>query len=79
MSSIQNRIALKKHNDVEEYRRNAPEVLDLEGAAKYLNVAPRTLSEHAEALGIPYRELGRKLLFSRDRLIEWVRDGGKRY
>lgn len=73
MPSIQDRIALKRLTETEEYRRTAPEILDLEGAAKFLGVSPRTLLEQLEPLEIPRRQLGRKILFSRDRLVEWVR------
>ena len=73
MPSIQDRIALKRLTEVEEYRRSAPEILDLEGAAKFLDVNSRTLLDLLEPLGIPCRRIGRKILFSRDRLVEWVR------
>ena len=57
----------------EEYRRAAPDILDVDGAAKYLGVTPRVLTENLEKLKIPHREIGRTLIFSREALIEWVR------
>lgn len=72
MSSLSYKIKERKLDDANEYRRNAPDVLDATGAAKYLGVSERYLSENARELDIPFREIGRQRLFSRRALIEWV-------
>lgn len=66
------RISAKRCDELNEFRRDAPEVMDLSGAAQYLGVSERYLQENAESLKIPFREIGRTKLFSKRSLIDWV-------
>lgn len=72
---IESRIQLNRREDLNNYRNEAPEVLNIEDAAKFLGVSPRTLSESVDELKIPYRRIGRKHIFARDCLVEWVKEG----
>lgn len=60
--------------DATEFRRTAPEILDGKDAAQYLGVSERYLHDNAQALGIPFKEIGRTRLYSRSRLVKWVED-----
>lgn len=60
--------------DATEFRRTAPEILDGRDAAQYLGVSERYLHDNAQALGIPFKEIGRTRLYSRSRLVKWVED-----
>ena len=57
---------------VARFRRDAPEILNLADAAKFLGVSPRVLSENVEPLGIPCRVIGQTRIFSRAALVRWV-------
>lgn len=71
--TIQTRLELKRLEDQDDYRRNAPPVLNTTGAAKYLGIPERTLVESLSRSGIPYQRIGKTLIFSRDALVDWVR------
>lgn len=60
---------LENDND---FRREAPEILDMESAARYLGVSVRILADNVEKLGIPHRMIGRTMIFSRSALVRWV-------
>lgn len=68
------RVVIKANDSeaVNRFRRDAPDVLNLAGAAKFLGVSPRILSENVEALGIPCRTIGQTRIFSRAALVRWV-------
>ena len=70
---IQDKVKLKELETRNEFRRNAPEILDKESAAKFLGVSVRSLVENLERLKIPRREIGSVLIFSRDALVDWVK------
>lgn len=55
-----------------EFRRNAPEVLDVASAAAFLGISERVLTTNLESLGIPHKIIGRTILFSKRRLVEWI-------
>lgn len=61
-----------RDRDVNEFRRQAPEILDAESAARFLGVSERVLIEHVEKLAIPCRTIGRTMIFSRAALVRWV-------
>ena len=63
----------KQARDLNLFRRDAPEILDLENAAKFLGVSVKTLKESLDDLAIPCRSIGRTLVFSRDALVDWVK------
>ena len=70
---IQDKVKLRELETRNEFRRNAPEILDKESAAKFLGVSVRSLVENLERLKIPRREIGSVLIFSRDALVDWVK------
>ncbi|MBQ9874641.1 MAG: hypothetical protein IJM30_09265 [Thermoguttaceae bacterium] len=63
----------KNARDLNLFRRDAPEILDLENAARFLGVSSEVLSKNLDALDIPRKAIGRTLVFSRDALVEWVK------
>ena len=63
----------QQQRDLNLFRRDAPEILDLENAAKFLGVSVKTLKESLDDLAIPCRSIGRTLVFSRDALVDWVK------
>ena len=70
---IQDKVKLREIETRNEFRRNAPEILDKESAAQFLGVSVRSLVENLERLKIPRREIGSVLIFSRDALVDWVK------
>lgn len=70
----QNRVVIKTKDadSVNRFRRDAPEILSLADAAKFLGVSTRVLSENVEALEIPCRMIGQTRIFSRAALVRWV-------
>ena len=65
---------ITRPKDANEFRRTAPEVLDIESAAKFLGVSVAVLSENLDPLGIPHKRIGRTVIFSRDALVDWVKN-----
>ena len=53
----------------------AREVLNAEQAAEFLGFNPYTVREKARLGEIPGRKVGREWRFSRERLLEWLREG----
>lgn len=49
------------------------EVLDVKAAAAYLNINPDDLRRYARKGMIPCRKLGKKWLFHKSHLIEWLK------
>lgn len=76
MSVVNDRIEDRKFQALSEYRRNAPDVLDLESAARYLGLSSRSLKDAVKDKQIPCRVVGRTYIFSRDALNRWVGDSG---
>ncbi|MBR4753057.1 MAG: hypothetical protein IK077_14980 [Thermoguttaceae bacterium] len=70
---LHDKIKLRNLEDANEFRRTAPEILDKEGAARFLGVSVRSLVENLDAKSIPHKALGQVLIFSRDALVEWVK------
>jgi excisionase family DNA binding protein len=65
------------------YLRPAPQVkngdiLDVTEAAALLKVSKETIYKRVRDNAIPHARLGRKLLFHRQSLIQWVANGGDR-
>ena len=54
------------------------DVLDVAEAAALLKVSKETIYKRVRDNGIPHARLGRKLLFHRQSLIQWVANGGDR-
>lgn len=52
------------------------DILDVDEAAALLRISRRTLYNRVKAGTIPHARVGRKLLFSRAKLSQWVADGG---
>ncbi len=51
------------------------DVMSVDQAAKYLGVSTKTLYEYAAQGAIPHRRLGRRILLSRQALLEWLKEG----
>jgi excisionase family DNA binding protein len=51
------------------------DILDVDEAAALLKVSKKTIYTRVKNNAIPYAKLGRKLLFSRAKLTQWVSDG----
>ena len=73
-TAIRNKVSLRNREKDEEYRRDAPEVLDVEGAARFLGVSTETLCDNLVRLSIPHRTIGRTKIFARSSLVRWVED-----
>lgn len=54
------------------------DVLDVAEAAALLKVSKETIYKRVRDNAIPHARLGRKLLFHRQSLIQWVANGGDR-
>jgi excisionase family DNA binding protein len=54
------------------------DILDVDEAAALLKVSKKTIYTRVKNNAIPYAKLGRKLLFSRAKLTQWVSDGADR-
>ena len=54
------------------------DILDVDEAAVLLKVSKKTIYNRVKAGTLPHARLGRKLLFSRQKLYQWVADGGDR-
>ena len=54
------------------------DILDVDEAAALLKVSKKTIYTRVKNDTIPYAKLGRKLLFSRAKLTQWVADGADR-
>ena len=53
-----------------------PEVMTAAEAAEFLRISRDSLYNAAGRGDIPYRRLGKRMLFSRARLLEWVACNG---
>jgi excisionase family DNA binding protein len=54
------------------------DILDVDEAAAILKVSKKTVYKRVKENTIPYARLGRKLLFHRQSLVQWIADGGDR-
>jgi excisionase family DNA binding protein len=52
------------------------EVLNVDQVAELLGVGRNTVYEHASKGAIPHRRIGRRLLFSRTAVLEWLAGHG---
>jgi excisionase family DNA binding protein len=50
-----------------------PRLTNVQEAAEFLRIAPKTLYGLVSQRRIPYRKAGRRLLFLESELIEWTR------
>jgi excisionase family DNA binding protein len=51
------------------------DILDVDEAAALLKVSKKTIYSRVKNNSMPYAKLGRKLLFSRAKLTQWVAEG----
>ena len=51
---------------------NGSALLDVRGAALYLGLSPKALRRHLERGRVPYRRLGRKIVFVRTEIKAWL-------
>jgi excisionase family DNA binding protein len=54
------------------------DILDVDEAAALLKVSKKTVYNRVKDNTIPYARLGRKLLFHRQSLVQWIAEGGDR-
>ncbi len=52
------------------------DILDVDEAAALLKVSKKTIYNRVKAGTLPHARVGRKLLFSRQKLVQWVAQGG---
>ena len=69
--------AIKKTHLAEREHSEIPELLSVEDAAKYLNLAKQTLYGFTSKGVIPYLKKGKKLYFKRSELDKWINEGKK--
>ena len=69
---LRDKIKLRSQEDANEFRREAPDILDKESAARFLGVSVRSLVENLNKLDIPHKTIGSVLIFSREALVAWV-------
>ena len=62
----------KQRRELNDFRRDAPEILDADSAARFLGVSTKVLRENCRALEIPHKTIGQTLVFSRRALVDWV-------
>lgn len=74
-NEIKTNLQLRRLENIDDYRRTAPEVLNLEGAAKYLGIKEKELLEELKFRvdGPPCRQVGKTFIFSREALNAWVK------
>lgn len=70
--SLKTQLKINDAEGADDYRRNAPSILSVPGAARFLGVSEKTLLKYADEAKIPYRKLGDTRIFSRDALVGWV-------
>ncbi len=56
---------------------NTTELLDIEGVAKLLNMAPRTVRAWVAENKIPHKKLVGSIRFDRDEIQTWIDDQSK--
>jgi excisionase family DNA binding protein len=54
------------------------DILDVDEAAALLKVSKKTVYARVKENAIPYAKLGRKLLFHKPSLVQWIADGADR-
>jgi excisionase family DNA binding protein len=54
------------------------DILDADEAAALLKASNKTVYNRVKANTIPHARLGRKLLFHRQSLVQWIADGANR-
>ncbi len=52
------------------------DILDVDEAAALLKVSKKTIYNRVKAGTLPHARVGRKLLFSRQKLTQWIAQGG---
>ena len=52
------------------------DILDVDQAAALLKVSKKTIYNRVKSGTIPHARLGRKLLFNKQKRVQWVADGG---
>ena len=58
-----------------QIQESLPDILDIKQAASYLKLKVNTLYEKTSLKLIPHFKKGGKLLFVREELLKWVREG----
>ncbi len=56
----------------DDFRRNAPEILDVPSAARFVGVCDSTILDLVANNAIPHKRIGRRVIFGRRALVDWV-------
>ena len=72
--SLTTQLDLRRYEEIDDYRRTAPELLNTTGAARFLGIRETALVDNLERLKIPHRQIGKTLISSRDNLVDWVKN-----
>ncbi len=72
---LQEAISLALNGQNKQMQESLPDILDIKQAASYLKLKVNTLYEKTSLKLIPHFKKGGKLLFVREELLKWVREG----
>ena len=72
---LQEAISLALNGQNKQIQESLPDILDIKQAASYLKLKVNTLYEKTSLKLIPHFKKGGKLLFVREELLKWVREG----
>ena len=67
--------ALKKEKPNSEKNIKSSEILNIEGACEFLNLAKPTIYTLTSKGKIPFFKKGKKLYFKRSELLQWIEQG----
>lgn len=69
--------AIIRSSNFKNEKIEIPELLSIDDAAKYLNLAKQTLYGFTSKGVIPYLKKGKKLYFKKSEIDKWINEGKK--
>lgn len=79
LSNIENLLLDLKHNSKEPIlQREAEELLTVKQAAELLKLSVPTIYAYVQRQEIPVSKRGKRLYFSKQELLDWVKEGRKK-
>lgn len=79
LSNIENLLLDLKHNSKEPIsQREVEELLTVKQAAELLKLSVPTIYGYVQRAEIPVSKRGKRLYFSKQELLDWVKEGRKR-
>ena len=79
LSNIENLLLDLKHNTKEPiHQREAEELLTVKQAAELLKLSVPTIYGYVQRQEIPVSKRGKRLYFSKQELLDWVKEGRKK-